>query len=132
MAFTGTPIEWIVTVFAALALIKLIVIIVNKEGWWPVVKGVWGKKNRWLTGIIALILAVIVFWFLIQELTIVQIFAVMAFTALFMILGFMQYADDLLTLAKKMLKKRFSGWLWLYVIIWIILTLWALYEVFLI
>jgi hypothetical protein len=125
-----TPIEWIVTIFAVLGLIKIIVILVNKEGWWPVVKGAWSRPG--LTGAVSLILAAIVLWYLLQELTIVQILAAMAFTALLMVFAFIQYSDELLALAKKILKKKFSGWLWLYIVIWVVLLLWALYEIFLV
>jgi len=84
MVFTGTPIEWIVTIFAVVGLIKLFVIMVNKKSWWALTKNVYG--NPGLTGFVSLVLAAVVLWYLLQELTIVQILAAGVFTVL--LIGF--------------------------------------------
>lgn len=126
MAFTA--LEWIALAFIVLGIIKLIVISVNKKEWLPVVKEVYHKPA--LTGIVSVVLAAIVFYFLLQELSIVQIIAVMAFTGLLMVLGFLQFSDEFLGMAKKMLRKKFSFWLWVYILIWAVLMVWALKEIF--
>ena len=129
MPFTGTPIEWIALIFAALGLIKMIVILVNKKSWWPIAKGVYG--NPGVTSVVVLVLAAIVFWFLIQELTIVQIIAAAAFTSLLIAMGFMSYSKELLPVIEKIFKKGFSGgWMWAQIIIWVILLVWVLYVLF--
>ena len=124
-----TSLEIIVSIFAILGIIKFIVILVRREKWWPVTKSVYGNPAifRW----IFLILAGIVFYLLIQELTIVQILAVAAFIALLMAFGFTTYSKETLELAQKIMKKGFSGWQWFYILIWAVLLLWALYEIFL-
>jgi len=125
-----TPIEWIVTIFAVIGLIKLIVITTNKQSWWHITKKFY--NNPGLFGFIALILAAIVFYYLLQELTIVQIIAVATFVTLLVGFGFVGYSKEVLVLAEKILKKGFSGWTWFYILIWLILLVWALYEIFLI
>jgi len=131
MVFTGTPIEWIVTIFAVIGLIKLFVIMVSRKSWWGLTKGVYG--NPGITGFVSLVLAAVVLWFLLQELTIVQIIAAGVFMVLLMGFAFMTHAKELMTLAKKMIYgKKFSGGLWLYILIWVVLLLWALYEIFLV
>jgi len=131
MVFTGTPIEWIVTIFAVVGLIKLVVIMVNKKSWWNLTKGVYGNPR--VFGIVFLVLAAIVLFYLLQELTIVQIIAAGVFMVLLMGFAFMTYAKELMALAKKIIyEKKFSGWMWLYIIIWVVLLVWVLYEIFLV
>jgi len=130
MVFTGTPIEWIVTIFAVVGLIKLFVIMISRKSWWGLTKGVYG--NPGITGAVSLVLAAVVLWFLLQELTIVQIIAAGIFMVLLMGFAFMTHAKELMGLAKKVYDKKFSGGLWLYIVIWVVLLLWVLYEIFLV
>jgi uncharacterized protein YybS (DUF2232 family) len=126
-----TSIEWIVTIFAVLGIIKIIVILINPGKWLDATKEIY--KNPGVASVVSLVLAAIVFYFLLQELTIVQIVAATAFVALLVAFIFLQYSKDLLSLAKKMLDRKISaGWQWLYIIIWAVLLLWALYEIFLV
>tara|TARA_Y100000310_G_C20658160_1_gene803143 strand:+ start:414 stop:794 length:381 start_codon:yes stop_codon:yes gene_type:complete len=126
MAFTA--LEWIVLIFALIGLIKLVVIFVNKKQWLPVIGAVYGNPKVW--SFVFLILSGLVFYYLIQELSIVQILAVMAFTSMFIAIAFMQYSNELMGLAKKMLNKKWSEWLWVYVVIWMVLLIWGLMEIF--
>ena len=130
MPFTGTPIEIIAALFAILGLIKLVVILISRKSWWPITKGVYGNPH--VSGIVFLVLAAIVLFYLLQELTIVQIIATAVFVSLLMGVGFMSYSKETLALAKKVIDKGFSGWMWLYIIIWLILLLWVFYEIFLV
>ena len=61
----------------------------------------------------------------------VQIIATMTFTALLMVIGFMEYSKEFVGMAKKMMKRKFSGWMWFYIVIWLVLLVWALSEIFL-
>ena len=74
----------IITVFALiialLALVKILVILVKPKVWLNLVKSIWSVPM--LTMIVCLILAAIVFYYLIQELTIIQIMATTLFIAL--------------------------------------------------
>ena len=124
-----TAIEWIVTIFAILGIIKFVVIGFNRKKWWPVTKSVYG--NPQIFSWVFLILAAVVFYLLIQELTIVQILAVATFFTLLMAFGFTTYSKEILELAQKIMKRGFSFGQWLIILIWTVLLVWALYEIFL-
>jgi len=124
-----TALEWIVTLFAVLGIIKFTVILVNRKKWWPVTRSVYG--NPQVFSWVFLILAAVVFYFVIQELGIVEVLAVAAFFALFMAFAFTTYSKEVLELAQKIMKKGFSWGQWLFILIWAVLLLWGLYEIFL-
>ena len=70
-------------------------------------------------------------YYLLQEITIVQIFAVMLFIALMAAMGISAYAREFVPLAKKLLKDRnILRKAWLLIVIWIILLIWAFKELF--
>ena len=85
MALSG--VEIIAVIFAVIGLIKLLVIAVKKEAWHEnVVKPAIARPG--FMRIVYAVLAVVVLYFLLQELTIVQIFAAMAFAGMLMGLMF--------------------------------------------
>lgn len=78
---------------------------------------------------IALLLAAVVLKYLLAELTIVQIFAVMSFMAFLMVIGVAFYAKETTTMINKLLKDRNvlkKGRL--AITIWTVLMIWVLYE----
>ncbi len=127
MAFT--PVEIIALMLIAITIIKLLVLSTNPKKWLSLVEGLYANANT--TKVIALILAAIVFYYLLQEITIVQIFATMAFIFLIMAIKFASYKNDIIALARKILNKegviKKSG---LLVVIWLLLMIWALYAIF--
>jgi len=123
-----TPIEWIAAIFVIIGLIKLIYIAINKQKWFDMVSPLYTNSRR--TGWIFLILALLVLYYLLQTLSIVSIMAVMAFTSLLIGFSFMQYSKDFLPFAKKIYTKKFPRGIIIYIIIWLILSIWALKEIF--
>jgi len=124
-----TPIEIMALIVIVVAVIKLIVILVKPKAWIGVVKSVY--SNSVLTMVVSLVLAVIVLNYLLTELTIVQIFASMLFFALLAALSISVYSKDLISLGNKMLKDRkFLSKAWLAIVVWIILIIWAVKELF--
>lgn len=124
-----TPIGIIALILIIVSAIKIIVILVNPKSWADLVKKIW--VNPMVTSIVSLILAAIVLYYLIQSgLTIVQILAVTAFVALLMAVGIGIYANEVISMATKMLKKGILKRAWLYTLIWIILLIWGAYELF--
>jgi hypothetical protein len=126
MSFTS--LEWIVLIFTLIGLIKLAVILVNKKQWLPVVEALYGNPRPW--SFIFLVLSGVVAYFLLQELTIIQILATMAFTSLIIAVAFLQYGQEFMKIAKKMINKKFGIWLWIYILVWIVLMVWGLKEIF--
>lgn len=124
-----TPIEIIALILIIVGIIKIIVMAFNPKSWMNFAKGIWKTP---MLGVIYFILALIVFYFLLQELSIVQILAVTAFVALLMGLQFARYSKETMNFANKLFKTKKDMWAknWIYIVIWIILLLWGLKELF--
>ena len=117
-------------IMATLALVKILIILVKPRAWYNLVKAVW--KAPTIVMLICLILAAMVFYSLLQELSLVQIMAVVLFVALLGGVTAAVYSKEVVSLAGKMLNDRkFMRKAWLPIIIWLILVLWALKEILL-
>ncbi len=115
-------------IIALLALIKILVILVKPKVWSNLVKIVWSSSNAMM--IICFLLASIVFYYLIQELSIIQIMAVVLFIALLGGMSVAVYSKEIVSLANKMLNDRkFLSKGWLAVLIWLVLISWTLKEI---
>ena len=123
-----TPIEIMALVLAIVVAIKLIVVLIKPKAWLDsVVKPIW--KNPAVTMIISLILAAVTLYYLLTEITIVQIFATMLFLVLLMAVGVSVYFNEIAAMGTKMLKsKAVIKKSWLYILIWIALVVWVLYT----
>jgi len=118
------------TILLVVSAIKILVILIKPKAWGKVVKVVYGKPM--LTMILSLILAVIVLNYLLAEVTIVQIFAVMVFVALLAAMSLSVYAKEIIPTAVKMLnEKNFMRKAWLPIIVWVILLIWLFISLFL-
>lgn len=125
-----TPLEIIALLFAALSLTKLVVILINKKAWAnSVASPIYSNANRSM--LIFSSIAVIVFYFLVQELSIVQIFATIAFSSMLVGIGFMQHAELMQSLIKKAYAKKLSFGSFAYVFVWLALLFWVLADIFL-
>ncbi|MFH1325799.1 MAG: hypothetical protein ABIH49_03485 [archaeon] len=120
--------QWFAFILAAFALIKISVILVNGKAWLKFAKWIWQKPA--VTGIIFFLLALVVFYYLIQQMTIVQIFAVMLFVTLLFGSAMSPYVKHFLKLGDSLVSKKAIRNYWPEVIIWVILSLWALKEIF--
>ena len=123
-----SAIETIAVLFAGLGIVKLIVVMINKNVW--IEKVSLPVYNSKLSGFIMAGLAILVFYFLIQVFSIVQIFAVMAFSSLLIGVAFMSFSKEFVSVIKTAGKKKLSLWMRIYSAIWLVLSLWVLYEVF--
>lgn len=124
-----TPIEIIALIILVAAAIKILVILIKPSSWMGMARTVW--KQPALTAIVSLILAAIVLYYLLQEITIIQIFAVMAFVALLAALSMAAYSAEIIALGQKMLKdKAVVKKAWLSIVVWIVLIAWGFYVLF--
>jgi hypothetical protein len=128
MTFTSVEIIALIVIIAAI--IKMLILLVNPQGWMKFAKGMY--KNVVLAQIIGLILAVVILYYLLGAgITIVQILAVMAFLAALLMVGLAPHISDLLKKYQGQIKRgRLWQENWLYTLIWIVLLLWALKELF--
>jgi len=127
MAFT--PVEIIALVLLIAAVVKMVVLLINNKSYGKFVEVLF--KNKVVTQIIFLILAAVVFYYLIQELTIIQIFAVAAFVACLIALGLKEVYKPIISMYKKHIKNG-TLWksYWLYTLIWLALMVWVFLELF--
>ena len=123
------PVKIIALIFVVFALIKLIVICINPQSWKSVVKSIYAKPI--LTTGLCLVIAAVILRCLLQELTIIQIFASMTFMMALMMMQFAAMGNEIVELSDKFLNDRsIMKKIWLPLSIWIILMIWVLYEIF--
>jgi len=125
-----TPIEWMAAIIAVIAVVKILVLLIKPRAWMNgVVKPVY--SNPIVLMIVGLALAAGSLWYLLEEITIIQIFAVMFFLSTLALITAAVYANEIIAVANKMLKnKKFLGKAWLSIIAWLALAIWALKELF--
>src|SRR3989344_4759567 len=116
-----TAVETIAFIFIIVGLVKLLVLTVNPAAWMNIAKKIW-RKTPYLS-IIFLALAVLVFYYLLQELSVLQILAVSAFVALLFGMQFSRYSKEAIGFAERIMKKKENFWKnnWLYGLIWLAL-----------
>tara|TARA_Y100000310_G_C20484276_1_gene716146 strand:+ start:135 stop:524 length:390 start_codon:yes stop_codon:yes gene_type:complete len=129
MAYTA--LETIALIFILFSLLKIIIIAINKNLWVnSVSKKILKKPHPY--AFLFLILSLIVLYYLLKELTIVQIIAASTFTVLLVGFGMLQYTKELGSVITKVQKdKHIIKKAWAYILIWIILLLWGLKEILL-
>jgi len=123
-----TSIEIFALIVVIVAAIKILVLLIQPKSWLSVVKTVYAKPA--LAMMVELILAAVILYYLLAELNIVQIFAVMLFFALLMAISFTTYSKETISWARKMLNKNVIKKAWLAILIWVILIVWVLYTLF--
>ena len=124
-----TPIEIMAFVIAALIGIKLLVIMTDPKKWMPVVNAIYG--NPGISTVVALVLGGWSLMHLLKSFTIVDIFAVMFFFMMLMLIGAVSFGKEMQALANKLLKeKNILQRTWLATGIWIVLVIWALWTLF--
>ncbi|MCM8766118.1 MAG: hypothetical protein NC920_04660 [Candidatus Omnitrophica bacterium] len=110
--------------------IKIIVLLIKPELWInKMAKKLWAKTK--FTIFISLMIAIISLVFLLKELSIVQIFAVILFLMALMVIGMAPYAQELINLISQTIsKENILKKNWLAIIIWVVLMIWVLLTLF--
>jgi len=125
-----TAIEVLATIFAVIVLIKVIILFFSPKSILPATKIL--IKGNAVFKIIYLVLALIVGYYILQSLSIVEISAVFLLYALLIGLVFIPYAKSMINLTKAMVKNKtkFLSKNWLIVLIMLIISLWTLYAIY--
>ncbi len=122
-----TPIEVMALIFVLLGIAKLVAVFVSPRSWLKVVRIVY--KIPWITAIVALVLVFVTLGYLLIELTIVQVFAVMLFVCFLMMLGWAPLSKEMIEFKERLATRTNLKRLWLAIAVWIILLVWALYTI---
>lgn len=124
-----TPIEIFALIVVILGVIKLIVIAINANSWTSVVRFIFAKPM--LTGIVSLVLAAVVLYYLLAEISIVYIFGVMLFFMFIMLASYAVFSKELINMLNSLMKQgNIMKRVWLIIVIWIALIIWVLYALF--
>ena len=127
MAF-GT-VETIAAILVIFGIIKMLFVFFSPKTWMSFAKKLYSKPK--VISYISLVLAAVVLYYLIGAgITIVQIFAVMTFMMLLIVVGMAQYINQIIKFYDKKDLKKILADQWLYVVIWIVLLIWGLKELF--
>ncbi len=122
-----TPIEIFALIVAVIAIVKVVVLLVNPKSWMKFAKAIYAQPAASM--IVSLLLAAVVLYYLLTELTIVQIFAAVLFTMLLALSSFSAFPKELLEMANKLLEdKSIMKKAWLPTIVWVALIVWVLYA----
>ena len=119
----------IVFIFILIGLIKLLFVLFNPGAWFGFAKKLYSSPQILI--VVELILAAIVFFYLLQSMTIVQIMGGVVLGALLTGLSFAFFAKEMMALVTKIYKQK--GMLkktWLVWIIWLALFVWTLTALF--
>jgi len=125
-----TPIEIIALIVILFAGIKMLILLINPTAWMNFAKKILISKG--LVQLIGLILAVVIFYYLRQAgMSIITILAVMAFFGALLMIGLAPSAGDLIKKYQGQIKRgRLWQENWLYSLIWIVLLVWGVKELF--
>ena len=122
-----TSIEILATIFAVLVIVKLTVVTAKPALWMR-----WAGamlKNELVATLIYLVLAVIVGYFILAELTVVQVAAVTLWVSMLGGIGLVPYSKILLKSRDELLSVGMRK-AWLAILIWAVFAIWVLYAVF--
>lgn len=125
MAFGA--LETLASIIIILSVIKLIVLFISPKSLYGFARKIYSHPN--VMSISAVVLAAIVLYYLINaSITIVDIFAVMLFIVLIMVVGIAKYANEMMDWVLKKDPKNILKEMWLYILIWILLLIWGIVE----
>lgn len=120
-----TPIEIIALIVIIFSFLKIITLLVSPSSWMKFARSFF-RNQKW-TMFVSLIFALAILYFLLAELSIVQILAVTGFVAFIAAMSFSIYAKEIFPSLEKIVKeKKFFRKAWLPVIVWLILMIWGI------
>jgi hypothetical protein len=124
-----TPIQIMALIVALLGAIKMIVVFLSPKSWInSVVNPIY--KTPMIASLAGLIITGVSLYYLNQELTIVQIFAVLLFFMGLMLMTFAAVSKEMIKLAENVLRKDGLMRFWLPILVWILLLIWVFYALF--
>ena len=124
-----SPIQTMALIFVVVLALKLVIMLINPKLWADITKAFYLKPV--FTMIILIVYAVGALWYLLQELTIIQIFAVMLFTIVLTSMTLGAYVKEIFPIGEQILKGKNKLFrLWIPLLIWLILSIWVIKSIF--
>lgn len=125
---TLTSIEIIAAVTAIWVLIKTILLLTNRNKLSSITNTIYDNQENWT--IVFSILSLIILFYLLKELTIVQIFATIAFASLLFAISLFQYPEAIKKMHRKIINQKLPKSIVMLILFWTILSLWVLSKIF--
>jgi len=120
--------EIIASIIIVLSVIKLVFLFISPKSLYGFARKIYSHPN--VMSISAVVLAAVVLYYLINAgITIVDIFAVMLFIVLIMVVGISKYANEMMDWVLKKDLKNILKEMWLYILIWIVLLVWGIIAI---
>ncbi|MDP2628365.1 MAG: hypothetical protein Q8P15_00515 [Nanoarchaeota archaeon] len=123
-----TPVEILALIFAALVILKVLILTINRNTWKNFALSLY--NNPVLTAVVELILAIVVFYYLSQELTIVQITAALLLGSLLTGMSFAVYGKEFKPIINTVMRQNIWQKAWLLIVVWLAFMVWVLMEIF--
>jgi len=123
-------IQILALILIVVSFVKLIILLINPKSWINFAGWVYG--GRYLSAFILLVLSGIVFYYLIKEISVVQILAVTLFVSLFIGAAYalIDGKNFIKSFYKSKMKNLLGNGIWFYTLIWLALMIWGLVEIF--
>ena len=122
-------IETLASIIIAIAVIKLLVLSISPKAWYTFAGKLYSKPK--VTSIIALLFAAVVLYFLQKAGTgIIEIFAVMLFVSLLMVISIARYAKTIIDFYTKKSTKKIWKEHWIDILVWSVLLIWGIKALF--
>ncbi len=123
-------VEILALIFAIAVILKMLMILISRKSWEGFAK--WMYKKPALLFIIELILAILVFYFLIVKggLAITTIMACVLLGALLTGMSFAFFTKELSPMISKIMKANVLKKAWFLMLIWLALVIWVLIALF--
>ena len=122
-------IESLALIILVISAIKLLVLIISPKSWMNFASKLWSAPK--IVSGVSFVLALVVLYYLLQEINIVQIFAVILFVALISAASISGYAKELVHVMQGLVRRPgFFKRFWFPIVIWIILVVWGFVSLF--
>ena len=123
-----TPVEIIALALAILIFVKLFFAIIFPDARRNLILKIYNHPTT--LALVATVLGAVILYYLLQELTIVQIFAACALFSTLFAVSFAPFGKELIQVVKKTQHIEIVKKLWFALIIWIGLAVWVLIELY--
>jgi len=121
-----TAVELIAAICAVIVLVKTGLLITARPTLFKIRQWIMHRSTE--AGIIYMILALLVAWYILQDITIVQLFATVAFSSLFIGAVFLFVAPQSMNVLSNALRDRIPPVVWALIVLWIFLAVLVLFE----
>jgi len=121
-------VENLALIFAIVVILKMAIILISRKSWEGFAKKIYSKPA--LLFVVELVLSVIIFYYLLQTLSIVTIMACVLLGAMLTGMSFAFFSKEFSPIIGKIMKANVLKKAWFLLLIWLALAVWVLVALF--